>query len=142
MSSKLLLIADDQEDNRAIFSTMLTHKGYDVFLAVNGQEAIEQAKRHAPDLILMDLQMPVLDGWEATRLLKADPQTASIPVIAVSAQEHPPSRLQEGGFCAYVRKPVTPVDLAQAVETCLEKSSEETLWIELPFLESPRPAAP
>jgi two-component system cell cycle response regulator DivK len=136
MSSKLLLIVDDQEDNRVIYSALFTHHGYSVLLAANGQEALEQAKRHAPDLILMDLQMPVLDGWEATRLLKADPQTASIPIVALTAGDHPSTRFQEAGFCAYVRKPVSPRDLARAVELCLDSVSQQTPWITLPSLGS------
>ena len=71
MAQRLLLIADDQEDNRVVFSAILTHYDYNVLLATNGREAVEQARLHAPDLILMDLQMPVIDGWEATRLVKA-----------------------------------------------------------------------
>ena len=131
MAQRLLLIADDQEDNRVVFSAILTHSQYSVFVASDGQEAVEQARLHAPDLILMDLQMPVIDGWEATRLLKADPETASIPIIAVTAQDCSPERLQEGGFCAYVRKPVVPRDLVKAVELCLEGVSQEKRWIEL-----------
>ena len=141
MIPKLLLIADDQEDNRIVFSAIFAHYGYNVLLAANGDEAVEQAKLHRPHLILMDLQMPVLDGWEATRLLKQDPETASIPVVALTAQDHVTSRVQEGGFCAYVRKPVSPRDLVRAVELCLEKVSEENPWIKLPLLDSPRPLA-
>ena len=137
MPLKLLLVADDEEDNRIIFRTILAHHRYDVSLASDGQEAVEQAKRHAPDLILMDLQMPVLNGWEATRLLKADPQTASIPVVAVTALDQTHAQLQEGGFCAYVRKPIAPKDLVRVVELCLEGLAQEKLWIDLPSVASP-----
>ena len=134
MTPKLLLIADDQEDNRLVFSTILMHYGHNVLLAVNGQQAVEQAKAHAPDLILMDLHMPVMDGWKATRLLKEDSATASIPVMAVTAHDLTAPECQAAGFCAYVRKPIEPSRLARAVELCLEGVSQKKLWIELPPL--------
>ena len=141
MTPKRILIADDQPDNLRIFSAILTHSGYDLLLAQNGQEAVDQARLHAPDLILMDVQMPVMDGWEATRLLKADPQTASIPIVALTAQDYPLGRLQEGGFCAYVGKPVSPRDVPEAVGLCLEGTSQKKLWIDLPSTGAPlRPA--
>jgi two-component system, cell cycle response regulator DivK len=93
MSQKVLLIADDQDDNRVIFSAVLTHHGYGVFLATDGREAVELAWAHSPRLILMDLKMPVMDGWEATRLLKADAATAHIPIVAVTAEDHRDSDL-------------------------------------------------
>lgn len=129
---KLLLVVDDYEDNRVVFSAILSHHRYNVSLATNGVEAVDQARRHAPDLILMDLQMPVLDGWEATRLLKEDPSTSSIPVIAVTAEDHPLPRLKEAGFCSYVRKPILPQDLVEAVRLCLEGVSPAKLWVDLP----------
>lgn len=133
MAQTVLLIADDQEDNRFVFSAILTHHGYGVMLAVDGQEALDPAREHAPQLILMDLQMPILDGWEAARLLKADPRTAGIPVIAVSALDRPGlDKLTEAGFCAYVQKPVLPRDVVGAVALCLEPEQKGKSWIELP----------
>jgi two-component system, cell cycle response regulator DivK len=132
VTQRLVLIADDQEDNRIIFSAILRHHGHSVFEAVNGQEAVEQARRHSPDLILMDIQMPVLSGWEATRLLKSVEATASIPVLAVTAADESPARLEETGFCAYVRKPVTPQHVARAVEMCLTEDVPAGRWIDLP----------
>lgn len=137
MTQKVLLIADDQEDNRVIFSAILTHHGYGVLVANNGQEAIELTREHAPRLVLMDLQMPVMDGWEATRLLKADPETAHIPVVAVTALDPADApRLREGGFCAYVGKPVLPQNLLRAVDLCLESIVEGKRWIELPSFDA------
>ena len=81
---KVLLVVDN-EMNRDMLSRRLVRNGYDVLIAVNGQEGVEMAGREKPDLILMDMSLPVLDGWEATRRLKADPATASIPVIALTA---------------------------------------------------------
>ncbi|MBZ0146219.1 MAG: response regulator [Pseudorhodoplanes sp.] len=80
-----VLLVEDNEMNRDMLSRRLTRNGYDVVIAVNGQEGIEMAVSEKPDLILMDMSLPVLDGWEATRKLKADPATASIPVIALTA---------------------------------------------------------
>lgn len=136
MTQTMLLVADDQEDNLAIFSAILTHHGYGVVRATHGREAVELARTHVPRLILMDLHMPVLDGWGAIRLLKADPETADIPVVAVTAEDHARSRLQQAGFCAYVRKPVAPENLVRAVRLCLEGAEERTRWIVLPSFES------
>jgi two-component system cell cycle response regulator DivK len=80
-----VLLVEDNEMNRDMLSRRLTRNGYDVVIAVNGQEGIEMAASEKPDLILMDMSLPVLDGWEATRKLKANPATASIPVIALTA---------------------------------------------------------
>lgn len=80
-----VLLVEDNEMNRDMLFRRLTRNGYDVVIAVNGQEGVEMAARERPDLILMDMSLPVLDGWEATRKLKADPATASIPVIALTA---------------------------------------------------------
>lgn len=133
MTQRLTLIADDQEDNRVIFSAILQHHGYSVLPATNGREAVDQAKLHSPDLILMDLHMPVLSGWETTRLLKADEDTASIPIVAVTAADESPERLQEAGFCAYVRKPVAPLNVVRAVEMCLGDNARGSRWIDLPM---------
>jgi CheY-like chemotaxis protein len=80
-----VLLVEDNEMNRDMLSRRLARNGYDVLIAVNGQEGVDMAGREKPDLILMDMSLPVLDGWEATRRLKADPATASIPVIALTA---------------------------------------------------------
>jgi CheY-like chemotaxis protein len=81
----------------------------------------------------------MLDGWKATRQLRDDPQTADIPIIAVAAEDHTAARLEEVGFCAYLRKPVEPQDLVRAVEFCLERVGEGAPGIELPSSRSPRP---
>lgn len=80
-----VLLVEDHETNRNMLSRGLTRNGYDVVIAVDGQEGVDMATSEKPDLILMDMSVPVLDGWEATRRLKADPATASIPVIALTA---------------------------------------------------------
>lgn len=116
MVQRVLLVADDEEDDRVTFSAILRRDDDAVVLARNGREAVDLARDHLPRLVLMDLQMPGMDGWEATRLLEADPQTASIPVIAVTAQDHTAARLEEAGFCAFARLPVAPQSLLRSVE--------------------------
>jgi CheY-like chemotaxis protein len=122
--AQTLLLVDDVEDNRRTFSTVLARSGYDVVVASDGREAVAQAKLHAPDLILMDLQMPVMDGWEAARVLKADPATASIPIIALTACDPASLHLEEAGFCAHVPKPVLCRPLVHAVDACLHRAPE------------------
>ncbi|MCB4768743.1 response regulator [Ancylobacter sp. Lp-2] len=80
-----ILLVEDNELNRDMLSRRLTRNGFEVLLAVDGQQGVDLATSRRPDLILMDMSLPVLDGWEATRRVKADPQTAAIPVIALTA---------------------------------------------------------
>jgi two-component system cell cycle response regulator DivK len=80
-----ILLVEDNEMNRDMLSRRLLRNGYEVIMAVNGQEGLDLAASENPDLILMDMSLPVLDGWDATRRLKADPATAKIPVIALTA---------------------------------------------------------
>ena len=79
-----ILLVEDNEMNRDMLSRRLQRKGYEVVLAVDGQSGVEMTKTEAPDLVLMDMSLPVLDGWEATRRLKADAATRHIPVIALT----------------------------------------------------------
>jgi len=80
-----ILLVEDNEMNRDMLSRRLTRNGFEVVIAVNGQEGVDLALAEKPDLILMDMSLPILDGWEATRQVKAHPATASIPVIALTA---------------------------------------------------------
>jgi CheY-like chemotaxis protein len=80
-----ILLVEDNEDNRDMLSRRLERKGHDVTMAVDGGQGVEMARAQLPDLILMDMSLPVLDGWEATRQLKAGPETAGIPIIALTA---------------------------------------------------------
>jgi two-component system, cell cycle response regulator DivK len=108
--TKRILVAEDQEDNRRILRDLLTNAGYDVIEATNGGEALTAAASHRPDLILMDIQLPVLDGYEATRRLKADPALRAIPVIVVTsyALSGDESKARAAGCDAYVTKPYSP----------------------------------
>jgi two-component system cell cycle response regulator DivK len=107
---KTVLVADDEPANIDLIRMMLETAGLDVTLvtAADGGEAVLRARDALPDLVLMDLKMPVLDGWEATRRLKADPATSSIPVIALTAQAMPGDREQAlaAGCDDYVTKPI------------------------------------
>ena len=80
-----ILLVEDNEMNRDMLSRRLIKRGYEVVVAVDGQEGVEKARAEAPALVLMDMSLPVLDGWEATRALRADPATRAIPVIALTA---------------------------------------------------------
>lgn len=84
MMTKILLV-EDNEMNRDMLSRRLTRNGFEVVVAVNGQEGVDLATSEMPDLILMDMSLPILDGWEATRQVKTNPATANIPVIALTA---------------------------------------------------------
>ena len=82
---KRILLVEDNEMNRDMLSRRLTKKGYEIVIAVNGQEGVDMAHKELPDLILMDMSLPLIDGWKATRLLKADEATQRIPIIALTA---------------------------------------------------------
>jgi two-component system, cell cycle response regulator DivK len=103
-----ILIVEDNEVNRDMLSRRLARRGYEVICAVNGQQGIEMAHDQTPDLILMDMSLPVLDGWEATRKLKSTPETQTIPVIALTAHALMNDREQafEAGCDDYETKPI------------------------------------
>lgn len=104
---KLLLI-EDNEANRDMLSRRLQRRGYEVIEALDGRQGLTMAQTAAPDLILMDMSLPVMDGWETTRLLKADPATGTIPVIALTAHAMTSDRDRalEAGCDDYDTKPV------------------------------------
>ena len=121
--TKRILVIEDQEDNRAILRDLLTSAGFSVLEAVNGAEGVTKARSELPDLILMDIQMPVMDGYEATRRIKADAATASIPIIAVTsyALSGDEARAREAGCNGYVAKPFSPRQLLGQVRGFLDK---------------------
>ncbi len=110
MSGHTILLVEDNDDNRVVYRTMLAHFGFHVVEATDGQEALRCVRDDRPDLILMDISIPVMDGWETTRTLKADPDTAPIPVIAVTAHalESDRARAEQIGFSLFLTKPVEP----------------------------------
>ena len=117
MTPKRILLVEDHEDNRNIYRTILEHFGYQVVIAMDGQSGIRLAREEQPDLILMDLSIPVVDGWEATRVLKDDAATRTIPVIALSAHalEEDRARAREAGCDGYLAKPVEPRKVLEEV---------------------------
>lgn len=118
----LVLIVDDNFDNRSIYRSLLSYLGYEVAEATDGNEAIEMATSLHPDVILMDMSLPVRDGWSATRELKNDSSTAEIPIIAFSAHastEHR-ARAEAAGCDAYVAKPVVPSEVAETIRRFTE----------------------
>jgi len=118
--SKILLI-EDNEANRDALSRHLKRRGFDVVMAVDGQQGIAMTRSESPALVLMDMSLPVLDGWEATRQLKADPATASIPVIALTAHAMAGDRAKalEAGCDDYDTKPVDFPRLLGKIQTLL-----------------------
>ena len=115
--SKRILIVEDQEDNRAILRDLLSQAGYELIEAVDGGKGVELARSERPDLILMDIQLPVLDGYEATRQIKADPALRRIPIIAVTsyALSGDEAKTRAAGCDGYVAKPFSPRQLLQKV---------------------------
>ena len=103
-----ILLVEDNEDNRDMLSRRLERKDFTVTLAVDGQEGVNKAKSDSPDLILMDMSLPVIDGWEATKILKSDSETAQIPIIALTAHAMSSDRQKaiEAGCDDYDTKPV------------------------------------
>ncbi|MEP7132106.1 MAG: response regulator [Acidobacteriota bacterium] len=120
-----ILIVEDNEMNRDMLSRRLTRSGYDVVMAIHGEEGIAMAESEAPDLILMDLSLPVIDGWEATRQIKAQTRTASIPVIALSAHAlaDDEDRARKVGCDDYDTKPVEMPRLLSKIEALLRRRS-------------------
>ena len=120
-ASKRILMVDDFQDNREMYAAYLRHAGFLVEEAVTGTEALDKAFATAPDLIVMDLSLPGLDGWEATRRLKADARTKHIPIVVVSghALEGSVKSAQAAGCDAFLRKPCLPNALLAEVKTLL-----------------------
>ena len=116
-----ILLVEDNEMNRDMLSRRLMRQGYAVVLALDGQNGVELAQTEAPDLVLMDMSLPVLDGWEATRRLKADAATQHIPVIALTAHAMSSDRERalEAGCDDYDTKPIERPRLLGKIETLL-----------------------
>ena len=119
--SKLILVVEDQEDNRRIMRDLLSSAGYEIIEAVTGEEGVAAAETHRPDLILMDIQLPGLDGYEATRQIKANPELEHIPIIVVTsyALSGDDVKAFEAGCTAYVSKPFSPRELLAKIREYL-----------------------
>jgi CheY-like chemotaxis protein len=121
-----LLLVEDNDMNRDMLSRRLQRRGFEVLIAVDGEEGIQVARSERPDLILMDMSLPLLDGWETTRRLKASPSTSGIPVLALTA--HAISGDREKALAAgcdeYDTKPVDLVRLLEKIQFLLHKKGE------------------
>lgn len=119
--TKRILVVEDQEDNRIILRRLLSNAGYDLIEAGNGEDGVALALSMRPDLILMDIQLPVMDGYEATRRIKSNAELKSIPVIAVTsyALSGDEAKARAAGCDAYVAKPFSPRQLLAKVREYL-----------------------
>ncbi len=120
-----ILLVEDNEMNRDMLSRRLQRKGYEVQIAIDGEQGVAMARAEPPDLILMDMSLPVMDGWEATRALKADPRTSAVPVIALTAHamagDH--ERCIAAGCDDYDTKPVELARLLGKIEGLLRRAA-------------------
>ena len=123
-AKKRVLVVDDFDDAREMYAEYLEFAGFQVETARNGQEAVEKAQEASPDIILMDLSLPVMDGWEATRLIKQDDRTRDIPVMALSGHVLAGSEnhAKQAGADEFVAKPCLPQDLENKIRNMLQPS--------------------
>ena len=118
MDSPVVLVVDDNEDSRIIYGSALRHAGYAVRTANDGVQCVESAVANAPDLILLDISMPRLDGMQALEQLKTDPRTSTSPVVAVSARVNKEQHdtVLKAGFSEVLLKPITPAKILESVK--------------------------
>jgi CheY-like chemotaxis protein len=123
MSKKRVLVVEDNMDTYELVRFILEKNGYETFLAMNGRDGVNAAKKQAPDLIIMDLSMPEMDGWTATGIIKKDPQVSFIPLIALTAHAQPGDRQRAmaAGCDEYVTKPMDLLDLVETVDLWVSK---------------------
>lgn len=115
MDRKTILVVDDSESICTAIAFLIGIEGHTALTAFDGEEGVRAAQQHRPDVILLDIMMPVLDGWGAMRQLRASPATAGIPVIALTALRLSQEQLDEAGFDGYLSKPVPPHRLVDEV---------------------------
>ena len=116
---QLILLIEDNEDNRIVYSSILTHYRYAVLQAVNGEDGVRMAAQHRPDLILTDLSMPIVDGWEALRRIRQNQDTTHTPVIALTAHDTGEQAWRAAGFSGYLKKPCSPRCVVEEVRRLL-----------------------
>jgi two-component system, cell cycle response regulator DivK len=123
--TKRILVVEDQEDLRGVLRDLLTGSGYAVAEAADGQAGVEMTRSERPDLVLMDIQLPVMDGYEATRQIKTDPNLKATPVIAVSsyAMKGDEEKARAAGCDHYVTKPYSPVQLLRIIRDLLDQKA-------------------
>jgi len=118
-----ILLVEDNEMNRDMLSRRLLRKGFEVIVALDGAQGVEMARSETPDIILMDMSLPVLSGWDATKTIKGNPNTASIPVIALTAHAMSTDRDQalQAGCDDYDTKPIELSRLLEKIDTLLKR---------------------
>jgi CheY-like chemotaxis protein len=123
MTGSRILVVEDNQDNRDLVRFLLENAGYQVLVASTGSQGLEIAGRELPDLILMDLTLPVMDGWTAARQLKTDPKTMHIPLLALTAHTLPGDRQRalEAGFNGYISKPINISKFNDAISYALQR---------------------
>jgi CheY-like chemotaxis protein len=126
---KRVLLVEDNADNQFIYSAMLRHAGYDVLVAIDGPQGLTLGREQSPDLVLMDISIPGMDGLEVTRQLKADPTTRRTPIVALTAHALPSDRLRamEAGCDAYLAKPIAPPQVLDEVRRLIGPPVEAAL---------------
>lgn len=121
-----ILLVEDNEENRLFLSRRLQRRGYDVVIATDGQQGVELARSESPDLVLMDLNMPVLDGWQAAGILRAERATSTLPIIGLTAHAMPGDREKalEAGCTDYHTKPLDFTQLMTQIESLLRRNGD------------------
>lgn len=125
MSNGRILIVEDNMDTYELVRFILEKNGFETFLAMNGRDGVTAATKQKPDLVIMDLSMPEMDGWTATRLIKNNPATAPIPLITLTAHALPGDRKRafDAGCNEYITKPMDLLDLLDTVKSWVEKKT-------------------
>lgn len=128
MDQRTVLLVEDNEDNRIVYATILNYQGFRVHEASDGEEGIRLARETKPDAILMDISIPVIDGWKATEILKKDPATAHIPIIALTAHALASDREKALaiGCAGYLSKPCEPRAVVAEVERVIGERAAST----------------
>lgn len=126
MSKGHILVVEDNQDNYELVRTILDLAGYDSFQAINGRDGVDAARKQKPDLILMDMALPEMDGWDATARIREDPETSHIPMVALTVHTLPVERKRalDAGVDAYISKPFDAAQFIQVVESTLEDSRQ------------------
>jgi CheY-like chemotaxis protein len=125
MSKGRILIVEDNMDTYELVRFILEKNGYETFLAMNGRDGVNAATKQSPDLIIMDLSMPEMDGWTATRLIKANAHTSAIPLVALTAHALPGDRQRamDAGCDDYIAKPMDLLDLLETVDSWIQRGA-------------------
>jgi len=126
MSKGHILVVEDNQDNYELVRTILDLAGYDSFQAINGRDGVDAARKQKPDLILMDMALPEMDGWDATLRIREDPETSHIPMVALTVHTLPVERKRalDAGVDAYISKPFDAAQFIQVIEGTLEESRQ------------------